>query len=188
MANLDAWIAKQTADFREADQNQLNALKSGYRANADAENARYGSDYEQAKRQLSQIPESYDGQRAAADQAKNQALSLLPGQLADSGAAADSGADYAARTNIGSNYQNAMDSIGQEQNGAVQKQQNTVNTLTAQHQANLAKLGNAYKDSLANALASQAKTILSQALTGYDAQESREQKAQKAAVKTAGHR
>lgn len=185
MANLTSWMNNVTASLNPSNQQQLNALKSGYQTGLNAENASYGNSYKQAQQTLNQIPSNYNGLRNSADITKNQALSWLPQGLANNGAATDSGANYQARTNVGNTYQNTMNTIGQEQNKAQQQQQNAINTLGVTHQGNLAKLNSTYQSDLASALATQRQNILSQALTGYNAEQSREEQAAEAAASRA---
>lgn len=183
--SLTPWINNLTAAMGSTNQKQIDALNSGYQQAKNSENATFGNSYKIAEQTLNQIPSNYNGLRNSADITKNQALSWLPQGLANNGAATDSGANYQARTNVGNTYQNTMNTIGQEQNKAQQQQQNAINTLGVTHQGNLAKLNSDYQSNLANTLATQRQNILSQALSGYNAEQSREEQAQEAAASRA---
>lgn len=181
MADLSNWISNITNQESGTNNAELNALKSDYNSSISGLNGTYNNSLSQAKQTLNQVPSNYNTLRNTADITKNQATNMLPANLANSGAATDSGANYVASTNIGNAYQNTMGDIGKQQSAAQQTAQNNINNLGTTHQSDLGTLANTYNTNYANALSTNAKNILDTALSGYNSEASREEQAQEAA-------
>lgn len=181
MANLDALITKARQEYKDYTDNQNKALTDSYNQLIASNNALYNNNIAQANQQLEAVPGQFAGQRNGADISKNQALSWLPKNLADSGSAVGSGADYQARTNIGTQYLNNMNTIGKAQNSAIQQAQNNINTINANNTSNLNNLyAQRLKDQ--NSLNSDINNkIMSSAQNMYSAELQREAEAEKLA-------
>lgn len=181
MADLSAIMKQLQLTYAPVNQATVNGINSSYAGQSAADRAVYNNSLSQAKQTLSQVPAQFNGERSGADITKNQAMGLLPANLANSGADTDSGANYAARTNIGNTFQNTMGTIGKSQDAATQAAQNSIDNLNANEAATQAKLNSSKASDLASAYTSAADKILSDSYSQFNAQASREESAAEAA-------
>jgi len=181
MADLSAILKQLKAIYSPVNQSTVSGINSNYANQSAADKATYNNSLAQAKQTLSQVPAQFNAQRNSADITKNQAMSLLPSSLANSGAATDSGANYVASTNIGNTFQNTMGTIGTSQNTAKQTAQNAINTLNANESASQSKLNASKASDLASAYSTAASNLISNALSQYNTDASREESATEAA-------
>lgn len=177
MANLSAIMKQIAGVYNPIAQTTANGINANYNAQSAADKAVYNDSLAQAKQTLAQVPSQFNAQRNTADVTKNQAMSLLPSNLDNSGAAVGSGANYVASTNIGNAYQNNMGQIGTAQNAARLAAQNNINTVNANEVANQAKLNGSRAGDLANASTSAQNNLLSNAYSQYNTQQAQEAQA-----------
>lgn len=174
MADLSAILKQYQMNYKPITDATIAGINNNYKNQAIADSKVYNDSLSQANQTLAQVPSQFNAQRNAADETKNQAMSLLPSELANSGAATDSGANYVASTNIGNGFQNTMGTIGTSQNAAKQTAQNAINTLNANEAANQAKLSASKASDLSSAATTEMNNILSNGYSQYNTEASRE--------------
>jgi hypothetical protein len=177
VADLNSWIDTIKGATGNYTNEELGNLENGYNSVNSAITNAYNVAKAQKEQTLAEVPQQYETERNAADITKNQAMELLPQQLADAGAATDSGANYNSATSIGNTYQQSLSKIRTEQNKATEDAQNAIDTLGADYQTNTANAGNTYMTNRNSVLENAASTILSNALSGYNTQSSLEEQA-----------
>lgn len=185
MADLSAIMKQMQLTYAPVNQATVNGINQSYAGQSAADSSVYNNSLAQAKQTLSQVPSQYNAQRNSADITKNQAMNLLPTNLANSGAATDSGANYTASTNIGNTFQNTMGTIGQSQDAAKLTAQNSINTLNADESASQAKLDASKASDLANAYTTAASNLISNGYSQYNTTANREESAAEAAASLA---